>query len=89
MLDSSENASLGNQWRVEATDIIKQFSNANKPSRKSNARDDANLDGRIVINYEVNVHAFYSDLSKRLDIIQLNLQRVKDKSESRIGRSDH
>mmetsp|Transcript_27260 Transcript_27260/g.49195 ORF Transcript_27260/g.49195 Transcript_27260/m.49195 type:complete len:102 (+) Transcript_27260:88-393(+) len=93
MLDSNENASLRNQWRVEANEISaqarKQFSYANKPSGKSNARDDANLDGRIVINYKVNVHAFYSDLTKRLENIQLNLQRVKEKSESRLGRSDH
>jgi len=45
---------------------------------------DTNLDGRTVISYEVNVHAFYNDLSKRLDKIQLKMQRVKDDSRERI-----
>mmetsp|Transcript_19012 Transcript_19012/g.35474 ORF Transcript_19012/g.35474 Transcript_19012/m.35474 type:complete len:101 (+) Transcript_19012:1820-2122(+) len=83
MLDSGENAASGDCAHVRR----EHFHNAEQPTRRNDARDDDNLDGRtsrIVINYEVNVNAFYKILSKRLDNVQLDLQRVKQKSENRL-----
>mmetsp|Transcript_27046 Transcript_27046/g.58192 ORF Transcript_27046/g.58192 Transcript_27046/m.58192 type:complete len:101 (+) Transcript_27046:73-375(+) len=83
MLHSDANAASG----VCAHTRREHFHNAERPTRRNDARDDDNLNGRTirtVINYEVNVNAFYKDLLKRLDSVQLDLQLVKQKSERRL-----
>ena len=55
-------------------------------SRKFDARDATSLgDEKIVINYEVNVNAFYGDLMKRMDHVEADLRYVKGRCENRIA----
>ena len=83
MVDPEANASLRERWRDKAGDICARA----RRDRDRNADitpGDADLDGRMVINYEVNVRAFYEDLWRRLDGIQSDLQRARRRSERRL-----
>lgn len=78
--DENVTPEVRNQWKIEARHIVSQ---ARKQSRVAESSDKCNVicNGAIVINYEVNVDSFYFGLLKRLNSIQLDLQRVTDKSK--------
>lgn len=70
------------QWQNEGQAI---FIEARRTCSQCNAAKSSGLreknHDRIIIKYEVNVDAFYNELSKKLDNTQLGLEHVMDKSK--------
>lgn len=76
------------QWREEGRNIFMKTRELAYEEVKENkvANVSRFRDGRIVIGYDVNVRAFYGEMSTRLDKTELYLKYVREKSELVLNR---
>mmetsp|Transcript_6277 Transcript_6277/g.13622 ORF Transcript_6277/g.13622 Transcript_6277/m.13622 type:complete len:101 (+) Transcript_6277:83-385(+) len=84
---------LQKEWEREGKAIFeatrRTFSSRSNEAETGRDTRETFRDGRIIINYQVNVVAFYDDLLKRLDETQLGLEYTREKCRRRLAKQSH